>query len=74
MFFSRKLEASPGKGQRGWFVREKEMYPLVSCLLKFNSLIGGHTIIVFTDRKSLESWYKEDLCLITAATHSAHDT
>ena len=49
-------------GQRAWSVREKETYALVSCLLKFKSWISGRHITVFTDHKSLESWYKEELC------------
>ena len=57
-FFSRKLE----KGQRLWGVREKETYGFVSCLLNCKSWIGGRKVTVFTDHKSLESWYKEDLC------------
>ena len=43
-------------------MREKETYALVSCLLKFKSWISGRQVTVFTDHKSLESWYKEDLC------------
>ena len=43
-------------------MREKETYALVPCLLKFNSLISGRKVTDFTDHKSLESWYKEDLC------------
>ena len=57
-FFSRKLE----KGQRVWGVREKETYALVSCLLKFKSWIRGRKVTIVSDHKSLESWYKEDLC------------
>ena len=34
----------------------------MSCLLKFKSWISGRKVTVFTDHKSLESWYKEDLC------------
>ena len=41
---------------------EKETYALVSCLLKFKSWISGRQVSVFTDHKSLESWYKEELC------------
>ena len=48
--------------QRAWSMREKETYALVSCLLKFESWISGRKVTVFTDHKSLESWYKEDLC------------
>ena len=35
---------------------------MVSCPLKFKSWISGRKVTVFTDHKSLESWYKEDLC------------
>ena len=43
-------------------MREKETYALVSCLLKFKSWISGRKVTAFTDHKSLESWYKENLC------------
>ena len=59
-FFSRKLEGKDGKGQRAWITREHETYALVSCLLKFQSRIGGRKVALYTDHKSLESWYKED--------------
>ena len=49
-------------GQRAWSVRGKDTYALVSCVLKFNSWISGRQVTVFTDNKSLESWYKEELC------------
>ena len=60
-FFSRKLEGKDGKGQRASSTREQQTYALVSCLLKIKSLIGGRKVTVYTDHKSLESWYKEDL-------------
>ena len=60
-FFSRKLEGKDGKGQRAWSTREQETYALVSCLLKFKSWIGGRKVTVYTDHKSLESLYEEDL-------------
>ena len=44
---------------------EHETYALVSCLLKFKSWIGGRKVIVYTDHKSLESWYKGDLCTLS---------
>ena len=34
----------------------------MSCLLKFKSRISGRKVTVFTDHKSLESWYMDDLC------------
>ena len=34
----------------------------MSCLLKFKSWISGCKVTVVMDHKSLESWYKEDLC------------
>ena len=61
-FFSRKLENKDGKGQRAWSTREHK--PLVSCLLKFKSWIGGRNVTVYTVLKPLESWYKEDLCTL----------
>ena len=71
-FFSRKLQGSvkyDAEGdvlgymdQRASSVREKETYALVSCLLKFKSWISGRQVTVFPDHKSLESWYKEELC------------
>ena len=61
VFLSRKLEGKDGKGQRAWSSREQETYALVSCLLKFKSWIAGRKDTVYTDHKSLESWYKEDL-------------
>ena len=64
-FFSRKLEGKPGQGQRGWSVREQETYAMVSCLLKFKSWISGRKVTIFSDHKSLESWYKEDLCTVS---------
>ena len=64
-FFSRKLEGKDGKGQRAWSTRQQETYALVSCLLKFKSWIGGRKVTLYTDHKSLESWYKEDLCTLS---------
>ena len=71
-FYSKKLEgrirygaegeALGSTGQRAWSVREKETCALVSCLLKFESWMSGRKVTVFTDHKSLESWYKEDSC------------
>ena len=55
-FFSRKLEGKDGKGQRG--------YALVSSLPKLKSWMGGRRVIVYTDHKSWESWYKEDPCTL----------
>ena len=49
-------------GQRACSVREKQTYALVSCSLKFKCWISGRQVPVFTDHKSLESWYKEELC------------
>ena len=63
-FFGRKLEGKDGKGQRAWSTRGQETYALVSCLVKFKSLIGGRKVTVYTDHKSRESWYKEDLCTL----------
>ena len=65
VFFSRQLEGKDGKGQRAWATREQETFALVSCLLKSKSWIGGRNVTVYTDHKSLESWYKEDLCTLS---------
>ena len=80
-FYSKKLEGQiwyypEGEalgitGQRAWSMREKETSALVSCLLKFKSWISGRKVIVFTDHKCLESWYKEDLCTM-AGPQSHH--
>ena len=71
-FFSPKLQrrvkyAADGNvlgymGQRAWSVREKQTYALASCLLKYKGLISGRQVTVFTDHKSLESWYQEEVC------------
>ena len=55
VFFSRKLEGSPGKGQVGWSVREKETYAIVLILQKYRSWLAS-TIVqvkVLTDHESL---------------------
>ena len=64
-FFIRKLEGKDGKGQRAWSTREQETCAFVSCSLKFQSWIGGRKVTVYTDHKSLERWYKEDLCSLS---------
>ena len=64
-FLSRKLDGKPGQGQRGWSVQEQETYAIVSCLLKFKSWVSGRKVTIFSDHKSLESWYREDLCTLT---------
>ena len=62
-FFSRKLQGSPGKGQMGWSIREKETYAIVLVLLKFRSWLSCSSvhILVLTDHQSLKDWYNEDL-------------
>ena len=62
-FFSRKLEGSPGKGQVGWSVHEKETYAIVLILQKYRSWMASSLIevLVMTDHKSLQHWYSEDL-------------
>ena len=67
VFFSPKFEGKDGKAQRAWSTREQETYALVSGLLKFKSWIGGRKVTVYTDHKSLESWYKEDLCTLSGS-------
>ena len=62
-FFSRKMK----KGQHVWGLREKETYALVSYLLKFKSWIRARKVTVFLDHKSLESWYKEDVCTMAGS-------
>jgi len=55
-FMSRKLTA----GQRSrWDTRDKETYAIVSSLEKWASYIGNNPVLVLTDHKSLQSWYKE---------------
>ena len=61
LFFNRKFEDLDGKGQRAWSTREQEAYGLVSCLLKFKGWIEGRKVTIYTDHRSLESWYKENL-------------
>ena len=51
-------------GQYGWTPRKKETYAIVSCLVKFQSWIGGQQISGQTDRSAIVKWYKEDLCTI----------
>ena len=62
-FFSRKLLRKLGMGQRGWSVREQETYAIVLALLKSRSCICSSQIeiICWSDHKSLEAWFKEDL-------------
>ena len=65
-FFSRRLEGKDGKGQSAWSTREQETYALVFCLLnKMKSWNGGRKVTVYTNHKSLESWYKEDPCTLS---------
>ena len=63
--FSCKLESKDGKGQGAWGTREQETRALVSCLLEFKSWIWGQKVTVYTDHRSLESWYKVDLCTLS---------
>ena len=56
-FYSRKLV----DGQRKWAPREVETYAIVQTLRKWQSWIGNNPVLVLTDHKTLESWYKEDL-------------
>ena len=76
-FYSRKLQGERAgttkegftrtkhTGQYGWTPREKETYAIVSCLLKFQSWIGGQEITVKTDHSAIVKWYKEDLCTLS---------
>ena len=65
VFFSCKLEGIDGKGLRAWSTRQQETYALVACLRKLKSFIGGRKVTVYSDHKSLVSWYKEDLCTLS---------
>ena len=62
-FFSRKLEGTPGKGQVGWSIHEKETYAIVLILQKYRSWLASTLveIKVLSDHKSLQHWYTEDL-------------
>ena len=76
-FYSRKLQGecagttnegftrTKHTGQYGWTPREKETYAIVSCLLKFQSWIGGQEITVKPDHSAIVKWYKEDFCTIS---------
>ena len=68
-FFSRKLQGSPGKGQVGWHVREKETYAIVLILQKFRSWLASTKVFVrvLSDHQSLQHWYTEDLNKMVAA-------
>ena len=55
-FMSRKLTAGQ---MRKWDTRDKETYAIVSALTKWASWIGYQPVVVVTDHKTLESWYKE---------------
>jgi hypothetical protein len=55
-FMSRKLT----NGQRlRWDTRDKETYAVVSALDKWAPYLLGNKVLVLTDHKSIESWYKE---------------
>jgi hypothetical protein len=55
-YMSRKLT----EGQRlRWDVRDKETYAVVSALEKWSGYLLGNKVVVLTDHKALESWYKE---------------
>ena len=66
-FFSRKLQGTPGKGQRAWHIRDKETYAIVATLFKFRSWLQSaqvnlrYPVTVLTDHRSLESWTREDV-------------
>ena len=61
-FMSRKL--TPGQASK-WDTRDKEAYAVVSALEKWASYIGYNPIIILTDHKALESWWKENIDLAT---------
>ena len=62
-FFNRKMK----KGHRVWGFRERDTYALVSCLSKFKSWIRARKVTVYLDNKSLDSWYKEDVCTMAGS-------
>ena len=64
-FFSQKLEGKDWREQRPWSTCDQQTYTLVSCLLKLGSGIRGQNVTVYTNHRSLESWYKEDLCTLS---------
>jgi hypothetical protein len=55
-FMSRKL--STGQRTR-WDTRDKETYAVISALDKWSSYIMYNRVLILTDHKSLQSWYKE---------------
>ena len=60
-FYSRKLQGQRADGvnfhknlgQIAWTPREKETYAIVTCLLKFQSWIGGQEVTVQTDHSAI---------------------
>ena len=53
--FSHKL----GSGQRKtWPVEDKETYAIVMALEKWSAWIGLQPVLVLTDHRTLQSWYK----------------
>ena len=61
-FFSRKLQGKNGLGQRNWSVRDKEMYALVCCAIKFKAWFRVDASLqhsVYTDHQSLASFQGE---------------
>ena len=72
-FYSRKLQGQRADGvnfhknlgQIAWTPREKETYAIVTCLLKFQSWIGGQEVTVQTDHSAIVKWYKEELTTIS---------
>ena len=43
-FFSRKLQGTPGKGQRAWHIRDKETYAFEATLYNFRSWLQSAQI------------------------------
>ena len=52
-------------GQVAWTPREKETSAIVTCLLKFQSWIGGQEVTVQTDHRAIVKWYKKELTTIS---------
>ena len=72
-FYSRTLQGQRADGtnfhkklgQIACTPREKETYAIVTCLLKFQSWIGGLEVTVQTDHSAIVKWYKEELTTIS---------
>ena len=57
-FMSRKLTDSQF---RGWGIRDKECYAIISALEKWAGWVGLQPLVILTDHKALEHWATEVL-------------